>query len=131
MIDGTQSYFITKDKFTPPEHFLTGLTINVFSEVGKKHGGTAFAQAVVLLRDAIRDKAVVILEIPPAHVGPAKTIGCRVAKLGSIVHYYLIADDQADKLYLFFFEAPKEDWEAEWQLGEEILKRLQVTVVAK
>lgn len=131
VIDGTQSYFITKDKFTPPEHFLTGLTINVFSDVGKKHGGTAFAQAVVLLRDATRDRAVVILEIPPAHVGPAKTIGCRVAKLGSIVHYFLIADDQADKLYLFFFEAPKEDWEAEWKLGEEMLKRLQVTVVAK
>ena len=131
VIDGTQSYFITKDKFNPPEHFLTGLTINVFSGVGKKHGGTAFAQAVVLLRDVTRDKAVVILEIPPAHVGPAKTIGCRVAKLGSIVHYFLIADDQADKLYLFYFEAPKEEWETEWKVGDEILKRLQITVLAR
>ena len=131
VIDGTQAYFITKDKFNPPEHFLTGLTINVFSGVGKKHGGTAFAQAVVLLRDVTRDNAVVILEIPPAHVGPAKTIGCRVAKLGSIVHYFLIADDQADKLYLFYFEAPEEEWEAEWKVGDEILKRLQITVLAR
>ena len=131
VIDGTQAYFITKDKFNPPEHFLTGLTINVFSGVGKKHGGTAFAQAVVLLRDVTRDKAVVILEIPPAHAGPAKTIGCRVAKLGSIVHYFLIADDQADKLYLFYFEAPEEEWEAAWKVGDEILKRLQITVLAR
>jgi len=131
VIDGTQAYFITKNKFNPPEHFLTGLTINVFSGVGKKHGGTAFAQAMVLLRDVTRDKAVVILEIPPAHAGPAKTIGCRVAKLGSIVHYFLIADDQADKLYLFYFEAPEEEWEAEWKVGDEILKRLQITVLAR
>ena len=131
VIDGTQAYFITKDKFNPPEHFLTGLTINVFSEVGKKHGGTSSDQAAAFVREATREKALVILEIPPAHAGPAKTIGCRVAKLGSIVHYFLIADDQADKLYLFYFEAPEEEWEAEWKVGDEILKRLQITVLAR
>lgn len=130
VMDGTQAYFITKGKFNPQEAFLTGLTVNVFSGAGKKHGGTASDQAAAFVREETREKASVILEIPAASVGPAKSIGCRLTKLGSIVHYFLIADDHADRLYLFI-EAPKEEWEAEWKVGNEILKRLQITVLVR
>ena len=64
--------------------------------------------------------------IPPAEAGPAKVFGCRIRKEGSVIHYFLIADDTRDVLYLFMFESPEAEWESEWNTGETMLQKLYV-----
>lgn len=122
----TEAYFITKEKIEPEKGFFTGLILNVLSGVGKKTKGRASSYAKKFIREAMRDKEFVVKEIPQATLGPAKTIGCRITKDDSTVHYFLVSDDRYDKLYLFFFEAPSDAWEAEWKIGDENMKKLLI-----
>jgi len=43
-----------------------------------------------------------------------------------VVHFFLVADDARDKLYLFIFESPETRWEASLQIGELMLKKLYI-----
>lgn len=122
----TRGYFITKEKILGAGEFRTGLTLNVIPNVGKKRGKVASDFAKSYIREAIRDKQSVLRIIPPAEAGPAKVFGCRIRKEGSVIHYFLIADDTRDVLYLFMFESPEAEWESEWNAGETMLQKLYV-----
>jgi hypothetical protein len=88
------------------------LSLNVIPEVGKKQGGKASEYAVKFVRESIKDRKSVLQVIRLRKAGPAMTVGCRIKRDGAIIHYFLIADDAQDKLFLFYFESPEEDWEA-------------------
>lgn len=122
----TLAYFVTKEKIDGNKGFSTGLTLNVIPHVGKKNGGSASDYARRFVREAIQDKKTVLEVLPPKKAGPANTFGCRIKKDGSTTHYFLIADDRQDKLYLFFFESPSEEWDSAWKTGDQILKKLMV-----
>jgi hypothetical protein len=125
----TKGYFITKEKIDPVkgnEGFDTGLTMNVISGIRKKSGNSPSDYAIKFVREAIRDKASVLEILPPKKAGPAKTFGCRIQKDGTIMHQFLIADDNRDLLYLFFFESPANEWDVAWKTGDQILKKLYV-----
>lgn len=122
----TLGYFITKESIAEKGEFATGLTLNVIPDVGKKTGGQASDVAKSIVGRAIRDRESVLTVIPPGNAGPTQTFGCRVKRNGSIMHYFLIADNGADKLYLFYFESPEKEWDAAWKTGEQLLKKLVI-----
>ena len=146
--NATHAYFITKERITIDSTkkedakdstktedtkdkvvdygFDTGLTLNVIPNVGKKTGGRASDFAIKFVREAIRDRRSVLMVIPPRDIGPAMTHGCRIKREGAIVHYFLIADDAQDKLYLFMFESPEKQWSNSWMTGEVILKKFYI-----
>ncbi len=109
-----------------PECSLASDSKPVYPDVGRKKGGLASDFAIAFVRQAIQNKDSVLTVIPPKSVGPAKTFGCRIKKDGSVVHYFLIADDSSDKLYLFMYESPEKEWDAAWKTGEQILKKLYI-----
>lgn len=102
----------------------------MISDVRRRSGQGAFDYATAFVREATRDKENVLELIAPGDAGPAKTLGCRIEKDGSVTHYFLIADDRHDKLYLLFFESPMEEWEVAWKTGEQILKQIRVVFPA-
>ena len=102
------------------------MSLNVIPEVGKKQGGKASEYAVKFVRESIKDRKSVLQVIRLRKAGPAMTVGCRIKRDGAIIHYFLIADDAQDKLFLFYFESPEEDWEASWKIGETLLKKLVI-----
>lgn len=134
----TRAYFITEERIeidSTKENandkadkygFDTGLTLNVIPNVGKKTGGRASDYAIKFVRGATRDRRTVLMVIPPRDIGPAMTHGCRIKKDGAIVHYFLIADDAQDKLYVFMFESLEKHWPEAWMTGEAILKKFYI-----
>lgn len=126
MKNRTRGYFITKEKIEEAGEFSTGLSLNVIPSVGLKRGGLASDFAKAYVRTAIQDEESVLKIIPPKDVGPVKTFGCRIKKAGSVVHYFLIADDSRDILYLFMFESPEKEWNTAWKIGETILQKLYI-----
>ncbi len=129
--NATRGYFISKEKIDDTGKFDTGkfdtgLTLNVIPGAGKKLGGLASDFAQGFVRTATRDKQSVLQTMPPRTAGPAKTVGCRIKKSGSVIHYFLIADDSRDLVYMFIFESPEQDWDMAWKTGETILGQLQI-----
>jgi hypothetical protein len=122
----TRAYFITKEKIDPKTGFETGLSLNVIPGVGKKSGGSTSGYAIQFVRQAIRDRETVLEVFDPDKIGPARTVGCRIKKDGSVIHYFLVADNDRDMLYLFSFESPDKQWEIAWKTGEQMFKQLMI-----
>ncbi|QDV10680.1 hypothetical protein CA51_05300 [Rosistilla oblonga] len=124
--NATRGYFITKEPIDDSGEFSTGLSLNVIPNVGKKQGGLASDFARSFVRAAIQDKDSILQIIPPRSAGPAKTFGCRIKTDGTVMHYFLIADDNRDVLYLFMYESPEQEWTSAWNIGQTILQKLYV-----
>ncbi len=122
----TRGYFITQQKIENASEISTGLSLYVIPSVGKKRGGLASDFAKSYVRAWIQDKDSVLQIIPPGNAGPAKTFGCRIKTDGSVFHYFLIADDSRDILYLFMYASPEKEWEMAWKTGETILRKLYI-----
>ena len=56
------------------------------------------------------------------------TFGCRIIKEDTITHYFLIADDPADLLYLFIYESPVGEWDQAWKVGKVLLSKFFVNL---
>ena len=78
------------------------------------------------MREILKSRTEVLQVIRPRTAGPATTVGCRVKRDDSIIHYFLIADDAGDRLFLFSFESPEEDWKTSWKTGETMLQKLLI-----
>lgn len=124
--NATRGYFVTKEKIEEAGEFSTGLSLNVIPGIGQKRHGLASDFAKAYVRTAIQDKGSVLKIIPPKNAGPAKTFGCRIKKDGSVIHYFLIADDARDIVYLFMYESPEKEWNTAWKTGETIFKKLYI-----
>lgn len=120
----TLALFLTKEDIATEGSFTTGFSVNVVPGVGKKSGGKASDYGRSFVREAIQDKENVLVVLPPVDRGRLKTFGCRIKKDNTIIHYFLIADDETDRLYITFFESPAAEFETAWKKGEVILKKL-------
>lgn len=129
--DTTLGYFITQENIDKTGQFNTGLSLNVFPNVGQKNDALASDVAISYVRAAIQDKDSVLQIIQPSTVGTAKTFGCRIKKNGAIVHYFLVADDSRDVLYLFLFESLEDEWNEAWKTGEILLQNLYIAFPAE
>lgn len=122
----TQGVFVTKEEIDPQKGFETGLTLNAIPNISKTAKMKASEYAKKFVAEATRDKSKVLEVLPQKKAGPAETCGCRIKKDGSVTHFFLIADDKNDKLYLFFFESPEKEWDEAWKLGEQMMKKLYI-----
>ena len=122
--NGTQALFITQEPIGPGGKFLTGLSLNYVTGIRGK--------AKVSSTEYARNFLAVAAERHPVLDSFAKPLAEGINGLGmrlrladakpAIVHYFLLADDNADSLHLLFFEAPEAEWETAWKHGQVMLK---------
>lgn len=122
----THGVFITKEEIDPQKGFETGLSLNAIPNISKASQMKPSEYAKKFVGEAIRDKSKVLEVLQPKKAGPAETFGCRIKKDGSITHFFLVADDKNDKLYLFIFESPENEWKEAWKLGDQMMKKLYI-----
>ena len=130
--DGTQALFITKEKIDKKSRFQTGYTLNYFKNFTATKGisPTKYAMGYVLMAQASKPESDIILEPWEKELGSnVFGAGIRIrtdSKPTTIVHYFLVADENEDSLRIMFFEAPESEWEESWKLGELMLSRGQL-----
>lgn len=122
----TRGYFISKEEIKKGGEFKTGLSLNVIPGIRKKQGLKPSEYAAKFVREILKTRTTILQVIRPGKAGPVTTAGCRIKRDGSIIHYFLIADDAGDRLFLFSFESPEEDWKASWKTGETLLQKLVI-----
>ena len=124
----TLGIFITKEDIGKDSQFRTGLTVNVIRKVAEKKKIPA-SEHIRQFRDSARKSTKFIREWD-TDMGPFKAVGFlyeKQSKEGAYrVHNLLIANDKTGTVYLVMFEAPVEEWEAAWRLGEPIMKKLYI-----
>lgn len=125
---GTLGIFITKEDIGKDGQFKTGLTVNVIRKVAEKKKIAASEYIRQLMDDA--RKSMKFIREWDRDMGPFKSVGFlyeRQSKEGAFkVHNLLIANDKTGTVYLVMFEAPAEEWEAAWRIGEPIMKKLYI-----
>jgi len=122
--NGTEALFITKESIESEGRFDTGLTVNYISGVKAKTGVIASQYAQAFLSRA-EDKHTRLKSFK-SEIGENITgFGLRVRldrEPAQIVHYFLVADDEADSLRIIMFESPGASWESAWVIGQQLLK---------
>jgi hypothetical protein len=122
--NGTEGLFISQEPIGPGGEFQTGLSVNFVSGIRARANVTATDYARSFLATAAEKHTVLTSFGKPLAEGIAG-LGLRVRVAEEppyIIHYFLIADDNADSLHLLFFEAPEASWESAWKHGQLMLK---------
>ncbi len=123
-----EGYFITKEKIEKKGVFETGLSLNIATNVKKQSGKKPSEYAAYYLaKQARRGKE---LDVFSKELGPFQNIGGRYLikdEQGElIIHFYLIANDKTGTLFIYMYEAPKEQWDEAWKVGEVMFKNLHL-----
>lgn len=118
--------FITKEALMPPARFDTGMTVNVIQNIRERHGVTP-SQFAQLMREAARTEKEIIREWSK-QMGPLQSLGFLFDEHddGGTFRIFnlLIANNETGTLYVVIFEAPQEEWDAAFAIGEPILQKL-------
>lgn len=115
--DTTFAYFATREDIDKAGQFLVGLTVNVMPHL-KGRDAAQYAKEFV----AEFPKGKKLLKSWDASMGPFVGGGCLVEDETTIMHTLMIANPKTNTLYLFIFEAPKEEWDAAWRTGQEMVR---------
>lgn len=124
--DGTAALFVTKEDIAATGEFRTGLTLNTISGVKRRTGAPASRYAVAFLTEALKGNDELTSFVQEGDGSVAIGLRVRNDRIGRIVHYFVVASDRSDTMHLFFFEAPTEEWDAAWAVGEPIFRNLRV-----
>lgn len=121
-------YFITKEKIEKQGLYETGLALNIATNVKKQSGKKPSEYAAYYLaKQARRGKE---LDVFSREIGPFRNIGGRFLIKDDqgelIIHFYLIANDKTGTLFIYMFEAPKDQWDEAWKIGEVMFKNLHL-----
>lgn len=124
---GTYAFFITKEDIDKEGGFETGLTVNVLKGISDKTESSAsqYAHGFISIA-AKKEENKVLLKPWFVEVGPFKGYGVRVRDKVKVLHYFLIANDKNDTLFLTIFEAKPEEWDEAWKYGEVIFNNMQL-----
>ena len=119
---------ISKEDLVKEGSFKTGLTVNVIPKIPAKKKVSAY-EFTKQFRDEAR-KTVKIIREWDKDMGTFRSVGFQYERKdldGAYkVHNLLISNETTGTVYLVTFEAPSEDWETAWKIGEPIMKQLYI-----
>jgi hypothetical protein len=113
----TLGFFATRENIDNGGEFLVGLTVNVIPDI---KGQDAVQYAKTFIAGFPEGKK--LLKSWDASTGPFVGGGCLVEDKTTVMHTFMIANAKTNTLYLFIFEAPKEEWDAAWRIGQEMVR---------
>ena len=121
----TATLAISKENIEVRGSFDTGLTVNVVRKIKAKTGVKPSEYSVAYLGKLMESKKDVLTRFSTPPQSGFSGLGARYRDSepppATIVHTYLLADDEADVLRIIIFEAPEKDWDAAWVHGEKML----------
>jgi hypothetical protein len=116
---GTLAYFATPEDLAKNGRFTVGLTVNVMPHL---RGQNAAEYAERFISEFPKDKK--LLKSWDASMGPFRGMGCLVDDGVAVMHLLMVANPKTNTLYYFMFEAPRDEWNEAWKLGEQVVKLL-------
>ena len=122
------TYVIAKEDVTKNNYFDTGLTVIAIEDLHKKSGVVPFLLALAMADEIEKDSDNKVLDIEELSQGPFNSFGVKYenhpANMPAIVvHKVFISNDSTGSLYIVNFEAPKDEWDEAWKMGEVMLKK--------
>ena len=126
--NNTPACFITRDRIDENGRFLTGITVNAFTDMRSRSGMSAYEYARKFVRELAAKTS--LEDTWQSETGPYVSMGAvfRVAGNGPGVRYYnlLVANEDTGTLYVVVFEAPMSRWAREWSIAEPVLQSLML-----
>ena len=121
----SDALFISRENIDEAGSFKVGLSVNVLSDVRERTGLQSSEYAKRVLAGMVEGHTVLASDQSELTGGKfGLTLRVRADTPDPlIVHYLLIADDRADRLSVFSFEAPVSEWVEAWKLGAVMLGR--------
>ena len=123
---GQHACFITKEDIDTKGSFQTGLIVNMILLSHLKTGISASEYAKQFIDTATREREP--LKRWSSTQGPFKSHGCIIRDDSDdqpvFVYNLIIANDRTGTIYVVLYEAPEDEWEKAWKIGEPILKEL-------
>jgi hypothetical protein len=128
---GVDAYFISKEKVEGGSEFNTGLSLNVIYNVKKTTNVSPTQYAAAMVLGLEKKYGVNIIDSGVKKSEPFMTLFCRFKDHQPgledvIIHYFFIANDETETLWMFFYEAPEREWDAAWKTGTVLLKHLLI-----
>lgn len=126
----SQGYFITKEDIDKDGSFFTGVTINVILNITEKTGKSASEYAEMYIQGAASASSQI--KKPWTHqMGPFNSYGVVLTVADPNdgdynAHHLANSNNQTNTLYLVIYEAPTEDWDSAWTIGEKVLGKLYI-----
>jgi hypothetical protein len=115
--ESTFAYFATREDIDRVGEFKVGLTVNIMPAV---KGRDSVAYVKQFMREFPEGKK--LLRSWDASIGPFVGRGCLVEDEVAVMHALMVANPKTNTLYLFIFEAPGAEWDAQWKLGEQMMR---------
>lgn len=125
---GSFGYFIPKEDIEEKGEYLTGLMVNVTPQAERRYNTAIIQIAGLTIRSA--SGAGEVLEGPwrtdsELFIAFGIVVKHKDAEKGDYVtHHLAIGNTETGTLYNTVFEAPADEWEQAWKLGEPIIKLL-------
>lgn len=125
------SFAISKESAIDRGSFDTGFTVQIMKNVPEKQGVLPSVFAISMAQGVMSGKGNTVLSSHEFDNGPFKGFGLRYRNApGSvspvIIHQVYFGNDQTGTLWIITFEAPEDKWEADWAVGEVIVKRMML-----
>ena len=119
----TEALFITKENIETEGKFTTGFSANVIARIRRKTGMPP-SRYMARLVEELSEGHKVLLDLPPKKPGRITGYVLRTQDNELVVHHYLLADDQTDKLYITYFESPVAEWESAQKYWEPMMGKI-------
>lgn len=130
-IENTESAYgiiISKEEIKNNKNFSTGLTVNVISNISKKSNlkATEYSKKfIVNFLELIKQYNGKLYKKPKVYQNGDFTIYQIVSKDDIAVMYHmLLANNKKDILYIILFEAPRQEWNKNWEIGKIIIDNM-------
>ena len=115
----TQAYFATREDIDKDGKFLTGLTVNVVRHLEGEDAAEYAKRFIAGFQDGKK-----VRKTWDPSMGSFAGAACLVEDEHAVMHTMMLANRKTNTLYFFMFEAPKAEWQAAWQTGEQIVRFL-------
>lgn len=130
----TETFALSKENIDKEGAFRTGLTVNYVTDLSQRAKVTATQYAEQFAKIAIREHErigpAIVKTIDVPDYGPVRFFIFRIRidepPEPLVMHNVIVADDKTDCLHIMFFEAPEDEWESAWKVGDLMLKKFSL-----
>lgn len=122
------TYAISKEQIKESEEFETGLTMMAVKDIASKISMTLLQYSLEMLLAVESDSDNTIIDQDIKKQGPFDSAFIKYQNNPSglkpiIIHKMIISNEKTGSLYIVIFEAPADEWDEAWKVGEVMLKK--------
>lgn len=125
-----QAYFVSREPHVEPDGYDTGFSLNVQTNVPAKTGMSAATYAAEFIRtaqDELETLEPPFVEKSGPFVMHGAVLGATDPEKGDFNALMVaIANDITGTVFVCIFEAPADEWETLWPVGDTILQKLLI-----